>query len=223
MKRLAVLGWGLLLVGSAFGCSDDSSEPVALEDLVKASSEVSCAKLFDCCTAEERKDLPYESEEACRTTGAAYGPALTRGISESIEAGRVSYDAAAAGRCIDSMRAASCTEYQTGSRTGCDDVLEPLVPVGGACLESSECIAGYCDGTDESVEPPVLGVCEARRENGAECIQDNQCTSDFCDYDLGTCSALHADGEPCSYDDDCASDYCNDEGTCGQPATECTL
>ncbi len=227
MKRFAFLGWGLLGAAFAFGCSSDDggAAPLSLEDLAKKSGEVSCAKIFGCCTAEERQDLPYESEEACRTAASALVTLLIGGIAESEKAGRLSYDAQAAGSCIEQMQAASCAEYDALDGGACDLVISPLVPVGDACAEHSECIEGYCVGADSEAQPPVLGVCEALVDDGAPCEGDNDCRSDYCAFtvDGATCSPKQPSGEPCDYDSACASGYCDDNGTCAVRATECTL
>jgi hypothetical protein len=225
MKRFVFLGLGLLGAGLAFGCSSDDggAAPLSIEELAKRSGESGCARTFDCCTAEERQDLPYESEEACRTSSAALVSLLVDSISESVNAGRIAYDADAAGSCMQQIEGASCAEYSSFQEGGpCDSVIRPLVPVGGACAQNSECINGHCEGADGDA---ALGVCEAFAVNGAPCETDSDCSSDFCGYaaDGDKCAPKQPAGEPCGYDDQCASDYCDDNGTCAVRTTECTL
>jgi hypothetical protein len=75
---------------------------------------------------------------------------------------------------------------------------------------SQQCAYGtYCDGNAEQ-----CGRCAAPKANGETCEADDECTSNFCDFDDGKCHDLRADGVACAWDFECASGACVDE-ECG--------
>lgn len=171
MKRLVVCA---LLVG----CADDDSgsgSPIAIEDLGMRLAEVSCQKVFDCCTDAEIMTQfmnvkymgePVTTEAQCVafTAGFFNGLALPQ-WQASIAAGRMEYDASAAGGCVSASASLSCSEYAAlssgGGRTSlagtCQPFLIPKVATDGACSQDDECTSDNCVKTSSSTD----GTCKA--------------------------------------------------------------
>ncbi len=232
MKRLVVCA---LLVG----CGGDNGT-IEVDDFGMELAVASCAKQFDCCTDAEIMDQyngitydgqPITTEDQC----VAFANALLTGIAvaeykESIAAGRVEYDGAAAADCVAAMNDLSCTEYATDLSTdmapGCRPFLIPKVGDGGACTEGFECTSHNCVGAvDNSDGPDVDGTCQPMPTAGQECT-DNCADGLYCGFDqtssMKVCLALKADGAECNLDYECATDYCDDTlRTCGTEPLTC--
>jgi hypothetical protein len=237
MKRLVVCA---LL----FGCAGDDSSggsPVALEDLGQRLGEVSCQKVFDCCTDEEiMKQFmnikvdgqPITTVEQCIkfTVGFYNGLALPQ-WQASIDAGRMEYDASAAGGCVAASANLSCSEYadlssgngNTSLAGTCRPFLIPKVADGGACSNSNECISDNCVQTSSSED----GTCKPMPGAGEQC-DDNCVDGYYCGYTEGqteyTCIPLKANGTECTLSDQCMSDHCDttmSPSVCGSEARTC--
>jgi hypothetical protein len=237
MKRLVVCA---LLVG----CADDDSgsgSPIAIEDLGTRLGEVSCQKVFDCCTDAEIMSqfmnikymgAPITTFDQCVgfTAGFFNGLALPQ-WQASIAAGRMEYDASAAGGCVSASASLSCAEYAALSSGGgntslagtCQPFLIPKVANDGACSEDDECTSDNCVQTSSSMD----GTCQALPGAGEPC--DGNCIDgSYCGYASGetmeTCIALVANGAPCTVDDECTSGYCDSAVSpevCGTKAPTC--
>lgn len=196
-------------------CEGGGGGPVPLSELSPVYAEVSCAKIFECCTQEEivmqfeGLGDPPTNEAECR---AFLGGFLSLGTSQlmmSEAAGRIRYDADMAGACADSIRDVSCAEYRggfspMGSGATCDAVIVPLVEVGGACSQDQECTTGHCErtGSDD-------GQCAPLPAMGEDCTFD--CVEGlYCGFDgmSRTCQPTKADGEECDGDGECQSERC---------------
>ena len=237
MKRLVVCA---LL----FGCAGDDSSggsPVAIEELGTSLGEVSCQKVFDCCTDDEiMKQFmnitvdgqPITTQEQCVkfTAGFYNGLALPQ-WQESIAAGRMEYDASAAGGCVAATSSLSCSEYadlssgnkNTSLAGTCRPFLIPKVADDGACSNSNECISDNCVKTSSTMD----GTCKPMPGAGEQC--DQNCVDGYyCGYTMGqteyTCLPLKADGMPCTLSDQCMSDHCDTSmpsAVCASKARTC--
>ena len=224
MKRLVVCA---LLVG----CGGDDSgggggSPVAIEDLGMRLADVSCQKAFECCTdAELMKqfmgftymNMPITTEEQCVgfTTGFFNGFALPQ-WQASIAAGRMEYDASAAGGCVAAAASLSCSQYAS-SMSGMNDMsfggscrpfLIPKVANDGACSQDDECTSDNCVTTSSTMD----GACKPMPNVGEPC--DSNCTKgNYCGYATGTtmktCQALKANGTQCTTGSECTSELCD--------------
>lgn len=221
MKRLVAC---VLLVG----CGGDGAD-IALDDLGRELAEVGCAKQFDCCSSAEIMEQymgitidgrPIETEADC----VDFANALLTGLGvaqwkASLEAGRIEYNADAAGDCVAALESLSCSEYNSGELPlggDCRPYLIPKVADGGGCTNDYECTSNYCLGETNSTEGDTDGACmPLPSEVGAEC--EEKCGNGLaCKLDRtsskDTCQTPTADGDECDFDSDCASDYC-DEAT----------
>jgi hypothetical protein len=240
MKRLVVCA---LLVGCAGGCAGDDSGggPIAIEDLGMRLADVSCQKTFDCCTdAEIMKQFmditymnqPITTEQECVafTAGFFNGLALPQ-WQASIAAGRMEYDASAAGECVSASASLSCADYAalssgagTTSLAGtCQPFLIPKVANDGACSQDDECTSANCVTTSSSMD----GACKPIPGAGEAC--SGSCADGYyCGFAGGqtmeTCIALAANGTQCTLSDECTSGYCDataSPNVCGTKAATC--
>lgn len=208
---------GLVLSAAACGGSD----PISLEDLPARLAAVGCEHVYRCCDATEQMqqfanfDPPPTNQAECEATlTALYQSFLID--QAAIDAGRLGYDSAAAGECLDAAAGAACGGAAPTSSAACDRVFVGKVAVGGACEDDDECAGeATCDG-----DP---GACVALPALGAACT--GSCvTGAYCDFDTSVCLALQANGTACDFDFECESGFCDDTGmTCATepPSTTC--
>lgn len=213
------------------GCGGSSSVPV--DNLGPELAKVSCSKIFECCTSAEvmaqfanitYNNQPITTEQQCEDfTGGLFAGLLTPDYKASIAAGRIDYDADAAGECLDAAANLSCSAYSmlsTNTSVGCDTpFIIPKVGDGGGCTQDYECTSGFCDGASDTAD----GTCAAMPTAGQACT--GTCAHGlFCSYDqtamMETCQPVKANGETCDYDSQCSSDNC-DGGSCADKPQVC--
>ncbi len=237
MKRLVVCA---LLVGCA-GDDSGGGGPIAIEDLGMRLGDVSCQKMFECCTdAEIMKQFmnitymgqPISTEDQC----VAYTVAFFNGLAlpqwqASIAAGRMEYDANAAGDCVAASASLSCADYgalssgnaNTSLAGTCRPFLIPKVANDGACSHDDECTSGNCVTTSSSMD----GTCKPMPAAGEAC--SGSCVDGYyCGFASGqtteTCIAVEANGTQCTSSDECMSGYCDSTvapRVCGTQALTC--
>ena len=111
-------------------------------------------------------------------------PVICARFVASIQAGRLGFDAAEAATCASSLAATNaCAGTSMSGLAGCDQVLSPLVPLGGTCasfylfIATNECMG---DATcKEGANYACTGVCTARVPLGGTCdpLSDVRCTT----------------------------------------------
>lgn len=216
------------------GCGGDdgvSGENVPPDQLAEALGPVTCAKLFECCTAEEVMEqlLGAETVEECEQFYLAFiGSFFEPVLEDSIAEGRVVYHGEIIGGCIDAYAALSCPEMSAvlagdGPFQGCGDPFEPQVALGGECANDFDCIDGFCPDASVDFETGEItyGTCVGIPAIGDPCV-DNECGDDaYCETTAegDTCEARLANGSGCTFDDDCESDFCTDAGMCAENMT----
>jgi hypothetical protein len=227
---------------AACGGDDGGGGSVEIEELGMRIAEVGCAKQFECCTDEEiaaeNEDGfgSYDTEEECVTTiGGFFGALVTSSLRESIEAGRMAYDAEAMGACLDEAAGVSCADYDQSSDDllgACESPFTPKVDAGGECATDFECKTGYCKGANPFDD--TLGECAELPGEGDEC-PDFECADGLrCDMGheaaeppadlVGTCGPRLENGEECFTGDDCVSGTCDDSAetaVCADAAPTC--
>jgi hypothetical protein len=235
MKRLVVCA---LLICCAGDDADGGGSPIAIEDLGMRLGEVSCPKVFECCTDAEimmqfmnikYMGQPITTEEQCVgfTAGFFNGLALPQ-WQASIAAGRMEYDASAAGGCVSASAALSCSEYaglssgagNTSLAGTCRPFLIPKVANDGVCSQDDECTSDNCVKTSSSMD----GTCKPMPGAGEACSGD--CVDGYyCGYATGqtmqTCIALKANGTQCTLDEECTTDFCDSTDVCAAKAPTC--
>jgi hypothetical protein len=229
MRRLilSLLPW---VVVSACGGGND---PIPLDTL---GARVVAAE----CAAEARCNQ-ISSQALCRQTF----PLDIGQITADVAAGKVIYDGAAAGACLDALGAISCnrSERLASSVDACDRVFVGTLATGAACFSGTECVSGRCD---IAVCDPAVTCCAGQcapkdvvQAIGQDCtaIATTCQEGAFCKFSGGTgvCTAKVAAGQTCDGFEQCASGlWCHmgatgTTGTCvrlparGQPCDEQTL
>jgi hypothetical protein len=172
-KAVAFAGCVLALLGGACSGKSTTSETgsVPLAQFPSLFSAALCDTIAPCCTAAS---VPYDSATCKRTATLFFQQYVDESSGPS-----TTYDAAAAGTCVDALKTAlqSCSKF-TDETTGaaCSHIFVGSVPVSGACKADSECASGSCafDQTDPTGQ---AGVCVAapggtHAKAGAACNGD---------------------------------------------------
>jgi hypothetical protein len=125
-------------------------------------------------------------------------------LQQAVEAGTVAYDAAAAGRCLDSLRA-GCRASVSGAELGgpdCDAAFTGTVAEGGGCYLDEECVdglgcdfaSGTCPGSCATVDTGAFTCGGAVCADGEECFFPEtgieRCVTEVLQADAG-------EGQPC--------------------------
>ena len=152
----------------ACGSDDGTGEPaptitpsLSPEDAVDGMLTAACAKLFEC-----RDSFPFGGPE---TFDSFFGTTEKDcklvlidqlgigGVAESVEAGRIVYDAEKGAACVDEVNtqlgATTCAELWSQDPSGlltdssCGAMLEGQIAIGEACENNFECVPGaQCTG-----------------------------------------------------------------------------
>jgi hypothetical protein len=211
---VVVVGFAL---GGATGCGDDSLDPVPLEEFSAAAQDAVCAWAVRCAHVPE--------DASCRRLIDPKDYDVRRSL-DAIAAGRLSYDADEAARCLAQTATAVCLATPFADPS-CGDMFGGLVGEGGACTSDFECAEfaeceitgcgvqcclGSCGppGFDPGDPPPRAAVGEDC-ESHLDCVDEAYCETD------GRCTALPvAEGERCLFGCGRGDLFCDvDTLTCG--------
>lgn len=152
-------------------------------------ANVECAAMFSCAQPLAPAALrPYVGDYArCVTRADLLPDAVTRRrTAELLAAGRLRFDADAARRCLDGLRASVCAEP-----AACEAVFVGATPLGAPCIDRGECAGdAWCAYRDRDGRYSCPGRCTARLPVGEQCFGDNE-----------ACSTAGASGRvQCTYD-----------------------
>jgi len=210
----------LLALGCVFGCSGGGGGPVELDSLCTEMQTAMCSYIKRC---DLEWYLQFAANETCDEMFDCDEMEFDE-MARSVNAGRLLYDAALAGKCMQSIRNADCTMIENifeGLDEECQDVFTGLVVLDGDCYRGDECAAGlYCD---ESVSE-CPGQCQSYLGLGDSCF-GGDCDPDVagCDWQQGICATLAGSGQICD-NVDCEAglvcDYNSDPAVCLDPAPE---
>jgi hypothetical protein len=217
MKPL--ISFAMVILGAAAGCGGGSSPPasgapVSLGQLPAAWAQTVCAQNFKCASAA---DIMMRKQADCLQSDTTLWQGLASSIQTGQGKGRVTYDAAQMGLCLQALAQESCAEWVTGLThdVGCPEAFTAKVSIGGACLNDGECIMGFCNGADNAKMPPVEGACKARIAHGAACTSTDTCVAtDYCDGTANTCMAKKTGGADCLLDEECGNSCNPDTSKC---------
>lgn len=139
---------------------------VTLSGCAIAPEDFSAQYALALCERSERCDLlaPFLMEQCRERARGVLGDDIPRALKE----GRLRYDAAAARRCIDGLRAQDCLTPTPSDATlaACFSALQGTVPPGEPCFDLFECQQGLCGGIADNACP---STCPAVRAEGEEC------------------------------------------------------
>lgn len=220
MRRLSFLLATLLALGFICGCNGGGGGPVQLENVCEEMQDALCDYIKKC-------DLDFFLKFASHSTCDQLFSCDEMNIAEmtkAVNAGRMSYDAALAGTCLQKMRNAECTLFddmfeEIGEE--CENVFSGLVVQDGACYQENECAEGlYCDET----ETECPGKCQPYKAIDQTCT-GGDCNPDVagCDYQQSVCVALAGSGQVCDYidcEDGLVCDRDSNPAVCINPAGE---
>lgn len=151
-----------------------------------------CHLYFSCSSLAGDLPIYLHNEAHCRQhlSFAKYGYYLNLASEDlqSAQRGELSYDANAAGECIDSL---DChIDERPSASSACDRILRGHVPIGGACERSVECesIDAVCGGG--------TGRCDATCQPAAEIGES--CRYGGCTTHDGTLSSICAPENVCA-------------------------
>jgi hypothetical protein len=193
-----------------------TAAPTTYQDFAIAQNEANCEARFRCCATR-----------CSSATDLTFNKALV-GKQKLIDAGKLTFDANAGSKCLDSVRAqyADCelaiNNLPSQSPT-CAQVLVGKLALGQACDPTvmNLCVAGtYCDGTLASP------VCSSYLADNATCGMGGRCaTTSYCDVTgTMTCKPYPKNGQACSAlaicDSSIAKSVCLPSMLCGPPAAD---
>jgi hypothetical protein len=239
MNHLASISLLLLgVVGSVVGCKkDEDTKPVPSDQVAARYAEIRCSSIESCC-----------QKHGVAIDGGRCRQALRADIQSNLDDMlnlHVTYDAEAAGACLDAFAAvASCDldadEDALEEISACERIYHGQQAVGAACTDSDECQEGpgesaYCDQPYDAVTQTTgPGVCKVRKRivlkhgtQGGPC--QRSCGASSCSdvIEEATDAAPLPDPNPgqgiaCHRSDNL---YCDSNSTCqpllalGQPCT----
>jgi hypothetical protein len=208
----------MVILGAAAGCGGGSSpgngSPVSLAQSPAAWAQILCAQNFKCASAA---DIMKRKQADCVSTDTMVWQGLASSVQDGQTKGRVAYDAAQMGGCLQVLAHESCAEWVTGLThdVTCPEAFTAKVSVSGSCQSDVECIMGVCNGADLSATPPVEGTCKTRIAHGAACMFTDTCVAtDYCDGAANTCTAKKTGGADCASDEECGNSCNSDTNKC---------
>jgi hypothetical protein len=186
---------------------------IPLEGFPTAIATSACKLVYQCCTTAQRAENPFvgSTEAACRSNYGALFTLVVPEMNQSITQGRLRYDGEALAACLATFEASGCSGT-IDDPAQCEGVFIPLVESGGACTQQGECIDTACLGGDPGNDTD--GVCGAPQANGADCTDDDECSSGYCSG--LACEPQLPNGEDCFTDSECESGFCDLNGVCAQ-------
>lgn len=185
--RAALLVLATLGTTGLAACGDSGS--IAPEDLSRAYTARFCAQVERCLPTSGFELLA--GGDCFSTFEGRFRNTELGVLQERIDSGRIEYDAALVGACLDALTS-DCNLFSGSSMPEvCQQAVDGTVATGDSCDFDIECDgAAYCD-TDASCP----GTCRPVRALGDRCQDDTECPDGTsCD---GTCSTLVANGQAC--------------------------
>ncbi len=154
MRRSAGILASLLagLAGACSGESDHDGAPTSVSagDFASEFASTYCSSISGCC---QRFGEAFNLS-SCQDAVRGY---ISAAVDRELASGKVVFDDAAAGACIDAYGAAlsACTDQELGNRLdgACENIFHGTVELGGSCADSDECVdpAGATASCDTGV------------------------------------------------------------------------
>jgi hypothetical protein len=130
-------------------------------------------------------------------------------VDAALAAGTVTFDAAAAVRCLEMLADSDCDALLFGlAGEACDGVWVPTVEPGGPCATHRECIDARC-----ITDAECPGTCVAYGAAGDECTPTRHCGDDLL-CTAGTCEEQGELGVGCASSLNCSSELVCQGGVC---------
>ena len=172
----------MLLVG--LGCSSESPEQtieaIEAQQFAIAFVRAGCARVDACCAGRLGATSPADARASCEAMD-EFSAALMGDLDAAVRAGRTSYDAQVAERCLKAIAAGSCDARVDITRADvanadCAQAVRGLIGIGDPCRSNWDCKPGlFCDAI-----PLATPRCVSRRPDGDFCASEAQCQSGRC-------------------------------------------
>jgi len=183
---------------AALGCggSGGGGTSVSADDFPTRFADGWCGLLLRCCQASGGAAMG-----ACEADIAASSVAI--GVQAA--AGGATWDASAAGRCLDAIAHADCGATNAATLRdlldSCDDTWRGVIPPGGACQTYAACAEPAVSAGASGGASCVNSVCVqvVRQPAGATCNGTTMTCDPFAGACVsGTCTALPGPGQACT-------------------------
>jgi len=218
------LTWPALALALAAGCGKDKSET---DEMAEKLAAAYCDAVYACCEARDLAMDPSGPDRAsCEKHNTSSFGGYLGNVARAEKKGRARINRDMVDACAAALRAASCADLKDNGADptpACDDLTEPLVAAGGACLIDEECVGGGCQGADGDHE----GVCVPFAATDGDCKAAPCGQGLYCQPGSDLCKPKKADGEACNLNLECATGGCNGKdadagtaGTCGKKGGE---
>jgi hypothetical protein len=229
---------GLLAVGCGGGVNVNTNA----DNVCSEIAEVACHNLYQCCTEGEIEDTLQvtepRTERQCREDLTLKCQRATITLTDSLAAGRVTFNKERMNSCLDSIVAPgdSCGMV-VSELPWTAPCMEPAwvgtVAVGDSCFFAHDCAGApdnFCAPNQKCTAKPtggfpcgtgcasafycgIGGVCQPKAAVGGPCTSAVQCQKDlFCDISpgstMGACAAKLPGGSACTTSDGCISATC---------------
>ncbi|MCE9571530.1 MAG: hypothetical protein K8W52_00090 [Deltaproteobacteria bacterium] len=193
-------------------CGGGSSVPVT--DLDTSLTDAYCQYLVRCGVVESTARCKQELGTGGFDTAAIEG---------GVGAGKITYDADAAGDCVDAYANLSCNPGDKGNRVtpqACTDAIKGTVADGGACAISAECVSQSCNvpACDQACCPGTCNPTIAEVAIGGSCASAPCVDGSYCATATKVCTALVASGGTCAASRECAFGTTCIDTKCQKPA-----
>lgn len=197
------------------GDGDDNDDPTGdPQVLVEGLAAAQCAKIFECCSSEQRTDVfgsqEIADETSCRDALRTQAEAFFRPtLQKSLDDERATLDDARVADCAATIEARTCADFEpTPSidalvNDGCTEVLGAELALSAFCTEDYECRTGFCSRAAAQTE----GACKNPPQVGEPCLNDRCGEGLYCTGD-DICAEKLGAGDVCTRNADCDSDSC---------------
>lgn len=188
-----------------------SAAPVALAELASATASQLCAANFSTCAPMEK--MPFATQTGCVAALTAANASDFSELSALVQAGKLSYDAGAAGQCL-ALAAEHCDVLDlVDGPAACQAVFNGAAVNGAGCKFNVECASHFC-----ATDGVCAGKCKARTALGAACDPESdkcvagavcfggKCVANVAKGAGAACGALSCDkGLYCNAKNKCAA------------------
>ncbi|MFI5308098.1 MAG: hypothetical protein ACHQ53_12135 [Polyangiales bacterium] len=180
----------------AVACASSSPSGPSVAELPGLLAENACTSLEGCF---DSRTLRYAFGDAgCKVRlQAAIEDSDFGYVQDSIDAGRVSYDASKVDGCLDAIKALGCSFSTTRlfEKDACKGVFTGHAKAGAKCTVGEDCDSGLFCQHDATTCP---GTCKALLKPGSTCDSADQCADGLaCSKSTATCEEPSHAGEAC--------------------------
>jgi hypothetical protein len=175
---------------------EDSSAPVlpTVEDIPYLFAHAICSAIED-CEGSEFLTLSLRGKDCVEHTTLVFENRDYHYLEESVDTGRVVFDAESVSQCLADIRAQGCDVTNSRQPESCEQAIQGTVDVGANCVIDADCIGDAFCGPEQGVaECPT--VCRDLLAAGEACERSDQCENGLVCAG-GTCASPPDENETC--------------------------